>query len=134
MTTSLTTTKKSEMDDASSSVKKHESKAFKDLRKIVDECKRVKGNSYGELSEIMENLKIELGVEILKQKFQQKKTVQTADKIHHMSHNFPNILKTIYHEDKMRMKEQSEDEMAVLKAFEMRKVDTKYFQMLEKKR
>ena len=51
-----------------------------------------------------------------------------------MSHNFPNILNTIYHEDKMRMKEQSEDEMSVLKAFEMRKVDTKYFQMLEKKK
>ena len=44
-----------------------------------------------------------------------------------MSHNFPNILKTIYEEDKIRMKEQSEDELSVLKAFEMRKVDTKYF-------
>lgn len=44
-----------------------------------------------------------------------------------MSHNFPNILKTIYQEDKLRMREESEDEMAVLKAFELRKVDTKYF-------
>jgi hypothetical protein len=32
------------------------------------------------------------------------------------------------------MREESEDEMAVLKAFELRKVDTKYFAMLEKKR
>jgi hypothetical protein len=32
------------------------------------------------------------------------------------------------------MKEASEDELSVLKAFEMRKVDTKYFQMLEKKK
>jgi hypothetical protein len=55
------------------------------------------------------------------------KTVQTADKIHAYSDNIPNILKTIYEEDKMRMKDQSADEMAVLKAFEMRKVDTKYF-------
>lgn len=62
------------------------------------------------------------------------KILQTADKIHLMSHNFPNILKTIYKEDKLRMKEESEDEMAVIKAFELRKVDTKYFQMLEKKK
>ena len=60
--------------------------------------------------------------------------MRTADKIHSMNHNFPNILNTIYHEDKLRMKEQSEDEMAVMKLFEQRKVDTKYFQMLEKKR
>ena len=53
--------------------------------------------------------------------------MQTADKIHLMSHNLPNILRTIYREDQLRMQEQSEDEMAVLKAFEMRRVDTKYF-------
>ena len=82
----------------------------------------------------MQNLSIELGVETLKRKIQQLKTIQTADKIHLMSHNFPNILKTIYQEDKLRMREESEDEMAVLKAFELRKVDTKYFAMLEKKR
>ena len=82
----------------------------------------------------MQNLSLELGVETLKRKIQQLKTIQTADKIHLMSHNFPNILKTIYHEDKLRMREESEDEMAVLKAFELRKVDTKYFAMLEKKR
>ena len=44
-----------------------------------------------------------------------------------MSHNFPNILKTIYKEDKIRMMEESHDEMDVLKAFEKRKVDTKYY-------
>lgn len=94
----------------------------------------MKGNSYGELSEVMENLKIELGAEELKQKMKQLKLVKTASKLHEMSHNFPNILRTIYHEDKQRMIDQSQDEIAVLKAFELRKVDTKYFQMLEKKK
>ena len=32
------------------------------------------------------------------------------------------------------MEEQSQDEIDVLKCFEMRKVDTKYFAMLEKKK
>lgn len=106
---------------------KKESEAMAELYRIVAECKEQKGKSSGELSEQMENLKIEIGIETLKRKFQQLKTIQTADKLHMMSENFPKILKTIYQEDKIRMKEQSEDEMAVLKAFEMRKVDTKYF-------
>ena len=51
-----------------------------------------------------------------------------------MSDNLPNILKTIYAEDKQRTNEQSEDEMAVLKSFEHRKLDTSYFKMLESKK
>lgn len=61
------------------------------------------------------------------------KAIQTADKIHSMSHNLPSILSTIYTEDKLRLKEESLDEMAVQKQFEMRKVDTRYFQMLERR-
>jgi len=51
-----------------------------------------------------------------------------------MSHNLPNILKTIYAEDKLRQIEQSEDEIAVMKTFEERKFDTQYFKILESKR
>jgi hypothetical protein len=40
-----------------------------DLYKIVAECREIKGKSSGELSEQMENLKIEIGIETLKRKF-----------------------------------------------------------------
>jgi hypothetical protein len=46
-----------------------------DLNSILAECKAIKGKSSGELSEDMENLSIELGVETLKRKIQQIKTV-----------------------------------------------------------
>ena len=48
-----------------------------------------------------------------------------------MEENLPNILQTIYTLDKERIKDQSLDEMLVLQAFENRKVDTRYYQMLE---
>lgn len=72
---------------------------------IVEECKVVKGNSYGELSELMENLKIDIDSQVLKQKFHQMKTVQTANKIDSLLDkcHVPNILKTVYQEDKENM-------------------------------
>ena len=51
-----------------------------------------------------------------------------------MEDNLPNILKTVYKEDKDRIQDQSQDEMQVLRAFSKRKTDTKYFQMLEKRK
>jgi hypothetical protein len=39
-----------------------------DLNTILEECKAIKGKSSGELSEEMENLTLELGVETLKRK------------------------------------------------------------------
>jgi hypothetical protein len=62
------------------------------------------------------------------------KSIVTADKIMTINHNFPQILKVVYTEDKERIQYQCEDEADVLKAFEARKTDTKYFQMLEKKK
>tara|TARA_B110000285_G_scaffold230038_1_gene295894 strand:+ start:943 stop:1224 length:282 start_codon:yes stop_codon:yes gene_type:complete len=49
--------------------KRRESEAMVELFRIVAECKDQKGKSSGELSEQMENLKIELGIETLKRKF-----------------------------------------------------------------
>jgi len=43
---------------------------MQDLNSILDECKAVKGNSSGELSEEIQNLTLELGVETLKHKIQ----------------------------------------------------------------
>ncbi len=49
---------------------RYESDAKKELNRIVSECRKVKGNSHGEMSEDMQNLKVELGIQILKQKMQ----------------------------------------------------------------
>ena len=111
-----------------------DSKTMQELKNILQQCKDYKGNSTGELSEVVENLRIDLGVQVMKQKFKAAKTIQTAETIHKMKKNFPNILQTIYDEDRNRLKEQAEDELAVLKAFEYRKNDTKYYQMLERKK
>ena len=100
---------------------------MQELKNILQQCKDYKGNSTGELSEVVENLRIDLGVQVMKQKFKAAKTIQTAETIHKMKKNFPNILQTIYDEDRNRLKEQAEDELAVLKAFEYRKNDTKYY-------
>ena len=79
------------------------------------------------MSEEMENLRVEIGINILKQQMHQDKLKQTAEKIQVMEDNLPNILKTVYQEDKERIMDQSQDEMLVLRAFSQRKTDTKYF-------
>lgn len=94
----------------------------------------MKGESYGDLSAFVQKMKTEIGVQLFQERSKQTKTLTTAAKMHSMNHNLPNILKTIYAEDKLRMVEQSEDEMAVLKSFEARKLDTAYFKMLENKK
>ena len=48
-----------------------------------------------------------------------------------MGHNLPNILKTIYVTDRERMKDETEEEMAVLETFLNKKNDVKYFNLLE---
>lgn len=111
-----------------------QSQAKQELQKILDECKAMKGNSYGDLSEFVQKTKTDLGVLLFQERKKQMKAITTADKMHHMNHNLPNILRTIYAEDKQRTVEQSEDEMAVLRTFEARKLDTAYFKMLENKK
>ena len=46
----------------------NQSQAMMELNNILSECKAVKGKSSGELSEEMQNLTLELGVETLKRK------------------------------------------------------------------
>jgi len=76
-----------------------------------------------------------MGINIQKEKFHQLKTSQIAYKlVNDMGDNLPNILRTIYETDRLRAKDESEEELAVLKAFELRKIDTKYYSMLEKKK
>lgn len=84
------------------------------FQSIVEQCKEFKGDSQGEISKETEQIKTELGIQMMKQKLQQQKTVQTVDKLYNMSNNLPNILSTIYVEDRLRLKDSVEDERAVL--------------------
>jgi len=61
---------------------------------------------------------------------------ETAEKISSMEDisNVPKTLERVYLEDKDRIIDQSNDEAAALKAFDQRKLDTKYYSMLETKK
>jgi hypothetical protein len=48
--------------------KRYESDAKKELNRILSECRKVKGNSHGELSEDMEGIRVDLGIQVLKAK------------------------------------------------------------------
>jgi len=99
------------------------------------ECKLNRGSSLNEISDVTEKLTVEMGINVQKEKFQQLKTSQIAYKlVNDMGHNLPNILRTIYQLDRVRAKDESEEALEVLKAFELRKIDTKYYSMLEKKK
>ena len=67
-----------------------------------------------------------LGVELKINKLIQQKTIETANKLSQMSDNLPMILKAVFEEDDNRMKDQSEDEVKVLKQFENRKLNIHY--------
>ena len=41
------------------------------------------------------------------------------------------MMKLIFQEDKNRLREQSEDEMVVMRAFEMRRLDIAYYAIIE---
>ena len=50
-----------------------------------------------------------------------------------MGHNLPNILSTVYQTDRDVELDYNDEQLLVMEAFEMRKADIKYFQMLDKK-
>ena len=63
----------------------------------------------------MKKLNAQIGVEMMKEKFQSEKTEQIATKLATtMVHNLPNILNTIYTTDRIRMKDESEDQLEVI--------------------
>lgn len=64
-------------------------------------------------------------------KIMQEKAVETADKISTFSDNMPNILRIIFEEDVNRMREQSQDELEVLKQYETRAINTTYSQVIQ---
>ena len=46
--------------------REQESRTLKELRGILQQCQDYKGNSTGELSEAVENLRVDLGVQVMK--------------------------------------------------------------------
>ena len=54
----------------------------------------------------------------------------TANKIHNMNHNLPNILKTVYDEDRERQMDENNDEVQAIKYYEMRQIDTNYLRLV----
>lgn len=71
---------------------------------------------------------------MLMQKYAQIKMRSTAERLHEMRANLPSILQTIYLEDKVRLREDVEDQRAVYQAFEHRKGDSHYYQLLERQK
>lgn len=54
------------------------------------------------------------------EKMTMNRILATANKIHNMNHNLPNILKTVYDEDKERQMDENNDEVQVIKYYKMR--------------
>ena len=73
-----------------------------------------------------------MGIEGYKQKLLQEKTSITADKLFHMNEHMPNILTQIYNEDRERERDDCKNISLLVKDFEERQYDTKYFYLLEK--
>ena len=51
------------------------------MQKILKKCNDVKGKSYGDVSEQVQTLKLELGVKLFEERNKQLKSMFTADKM-----------------------------------------------------
>lgn len=78
-----------------------------ELENIVKKCVTFKGKSEGEISEQLSKMKIDLGISTLREKLNNKVTLETVNKIKDMEDSLPKILCKIYFEDKGRFKGQS---------------------------
>lgn len=72
------------------------------LKKITDLLQKEKGNSYGELCEDTKKKLLSTSRKMITEKMTMNRILATANKIHNMNHNLPNILKTVYDEDRER--------------------------------
>ena len=75
-----------------------------------------------------------MGVESYKQKLLLAKTSITAGKLLQMNNHMPNILTTIYNEDREREKDEFGNISTLVKDFGDRQYDLKYHYFLEKKK
>lgn len=66
----------------------------------MKECEAFNGGSCVDISDFVKNLKLKIDVQMYGERKRQEKAMEIAEKMYQMSHNLPNILKTIYNEDK----------------------------------
>ena len=72
------------------------------LKNLIELLQKEKGNPYGELCEDTEKKLLSTSRKMIMEKMTMNRILATANKIHNMNHNLPNILKTVYDEDKER--------------------------------
>ena len=102
-----------------------------ELKRIIEKCKRAAGHSMSVMEKSDRNnqsshLCERVGIEAALTKVLQERAVETADKISKFSDNMPNILRIIFEEDNSRKREQSEDEVNVLREYEGRRLNLSY--------
>ena len=106
------------------------------VKDIINKCRAARHNDMraekaykvdkSEMNKSTKKIAERLGMELYVNKLRQEKTIETANKISEFSDNLPIILKTIFEEDKNRMKDQSEDEVKVLNQYDTRKLNNQY--------
>ena len=69
----------------------------------------------------------------LQQEFREKYIIETADNIQEFSDQNPRILRWLFEQQRETAEEDDETRRTVVKEWELRKLDTKYFQALQKR-
>ena len=70
---------------------------------------------------------------MLQQQFRNRYITDTADSIQEFCEQNPRLLKWLYEQQRETTEEEEQTQRKVIKEFEVRKLDTKYFEMLEKR-
>ena len=75
----------------------------------------------------------EVSQQMLQQQFRNKYIAETADEIQEFAGQNPRILKWLFERQRETTEEENLTQRKVTREFEVRKLDTKYFEMLEKR-
>ena len=67
---------------------------------------------------------------MLQQEFREKYIIETADTIQEFSDQNPRILRWLFEQQRETAEEDDETRRTVVREWELRKLDTKYFEML----
>ena len=68
----------------------------------------------------------------LKEEFKEKYVIDTADSIQQYSYQNPRMLRWLFDHERETKEEETETQRRLIQEFELRKLDMKYFAMLEK--
>jgi len=78
-------------------------------------------------------IKIDLGVQMLRQKLLSNIVIETEDKISSLKMHMPKVMEKMYYEDRERKVGLAEDEARLLLDFEKRKSDHHYYMLMQKR-